>query len=362
VLVVALAAALAAGAEAWSVGLAASAVALLLATWGHERGWFTTLASTSAVLAAVTAIFVNHPFADYYGRQFSVPVAGTFRLTPPIEREEPRRTLLRGVLAAEGQPVRMLGPLESRYGAPLLWEMPSLAGWELPLPLARWQRVHTYFGLRAVFFAGAQPNWEHWRRSRPFLDLMALAIVGAATPATAHALERLGFEEVAALTPQVYYRNPQRLPRATIVHAARVVADEDAAFTAVVSPDFDPRAEVVLEEPPAVALPANSPPVGASAAAVDVDGPERVVVDVRAAAPGLVVLADAFASGWEARVDGAVARIQRADYLFRAVPVSAGAHEVEFRYRPAAFRFGALISMLGLVLLALATLWQRRGG
>jgi uncharacterized membrane protein YfhO len=47
-------------------------------------------------------------------------------------------------------------------------------------------------------------------------------------------------------------------------------------------------------------------------------------------------------------VDGAQTEIYRADYVFRAVYLTAGSHEVKFAYQPDSFRCGVWISVLAL--------------
>jgi hypothetical protein len=61
--------------------------------------------------------------------------------------------------------------------------------------------------------------------------------------------------------------------------------------------------------------------------------PERVVLQVRAKVPAVVVLNDAFYSGWHATVDGASTPILVANHVVRAVAVEPGTHEVIFVYR-----------------------------
>jgi hypothetical protein len=61
--------------------------------------------------------------------------------------------------------------------------------------------------------------------------------------------------------------------------------------------------------------------------------PERVVLRVRAKIPAVVVLNDAFYSGWKATVDGAGAHVLVANHVVRAVAVEPGVHEVVFAYR-----------------------------
>jgi uncharacterized membrane protein YfhO len=59
-------------------------------------------------------------------------------------------------------------------------------------------------------------------------------------------------------------------------------------------------------------------------------------------------------------VDGESAPIYRADYLFRAVPVPEGEHDVAFVYRPLSFYLGsAITAAAGLVLGVLLRLRRR---
>src|SRR5205823_14407560 len=64
--------------------------------------------------------------------------------------------------------------------------------------------------------------------------------------------------------------------------------------------------------------------------------------------------------GWRARVDGATARILRADHAFRALALTVGPHRVELAYAPLSFRLGAALSALGLALVALFARARRR--
>jgi len=79
-------------------------------------------------------------------------------------------------------------------------------------------------------------------------------------------------------------------------------------------------------------------------------------VDVETDVDAHLVLADTWYAGWSATVDGRPATVLRANLAFRAVPVPAGRHRVEMRYRPASALAGLAISAVTAVVLALAAL------
>jgi hypothetical protein len=88
--------------------------------------------------------------------------------------------------------------------------------------------------------------------------------------------------------------------------------------------------------------------------------PERVDVQVEAAAPSLVVLAQTWYHQWRAYVDGAPVRLLRANYAFQAVEVPAGTHYLRLAYEDHALRAGAIISALALLACAVGWLASRR--
>jgi len=78
---------------------------------------------------------------------------------------------------------------------------------------------------------------------------------------------------------------------------------------------------------------------------------------VNAPAGGFLVLTDAYDPGWRAYVDGDRAPLCRANYLFRAVPLLPGSHDVQFVYRPLSFTIALILA--GLSLAACAALLAR---
>src|SRR4030095_8929016 len=87
--------------------------------------------------------------------------------------------------------------------------------------------------------------------------------------------------------------------------------------------------------------------------------PHRVTVAVELARPSFVVLSEVFYPGWEAFIDGKAAPILRGDHVLRTVPVPAGKHTVEFRYRSKTFQWGLAVSLLSLAALGIGMVMTR---
>ncbi len=165
------------------------------------------------------------------------------------------------------------------------------------------------------------------------------------------------------------YENLDVLPRALLVADARRAPDEAATLDIMRDPRFDPASQVVLVGGgPACGGPqgatdgldaADSEEALAGEAVIATYEPEQVVIEVVLERAGHLLLTDAHYPGWQVSVDGEPATICRADLLFRAVPLDAGAHRVVFTFRPALQRAGVLITLAGLAVLVLL-FWQER--
>ena len=114
---------------------------------------------------------------------------------------------------------------------------------------------------------------------------------------------------------------------------------------ALAAESFDPLVESWIEADADLVPPADAPPRGATATIVR-DDPQVVEIRASLEAPGLVVLADTYASGWRATVDGRPAPILPTNHLFRGVPAPAGEHLVRFEYRPWSVRLGVAVSLV----------------
>jgi hypothetical protein len=90
-------------------------------------------------------------------------------------------------------------------------------------------------------------------------------------------------------------------------------------------------------------------------------GAGRWEVDSTGAREALVVVAEAWFPGWEARVDGRPAPVLEADGAFLGVPVGPGRHRVSLAYRgPATAPLGAAVSGVTVVGALALLAWPRR--
>jgi hypothetical protein len=156
------------------------------------------------------------------------------------------------------------------------------------------------------------------------------------------------------------YKNRSPLPRAWLMKDYEVM-DSIAILSKMMSKDFRPDREVLLEEEPKWANPPTPPftKEGLNVGEALSDLPQKVqiisesnnrlVLQTTAEENSLLVLSDTYYPGWKAFVDGKKTKICRADYTFRALPLSSGAHRVEFVYDPLSFKLGALFTILGII-------------
>lgn len=155
------------------------------------------------------------------------------------------------------------------------------------------------------------------------------------------------------------FENARAAPRAMVAGAVRTVADEAQARALLVGEGVDVRQVAVVEDGPLTGAPTTG---SAGAASVVQEDNARVVVRAQLERPGIVVLSDAFTSGWTAEVDGEPARVLHVNQAMRGAAVPAGAHEVVWRYAVPGLAAGVAVTLAAWVLLfaGAVVVWHRR--
>lgn len=148
------------------------------------------------------------------------------------------------------------------------------------------------------------------------------------------------------------YKVDNAVPRAFMVGEISVAKTPGPTFKRLLSEDFDPGNEVVLDQPVAIKS------VRPFKTDVQIRSYENsvVTIGVQTNSEGILVLADSYFPGWKAFIDGTETKIFKANHFYRAVKVPVGAHVIEFRYQPASFAVGLVISCITLSMIGLISI------
>ena len=138
-------------------------------------------------------------------------------------------------------------------------------------------------------------------------------------------------------------------PRAFVVPEAAPLP-ESSVLDALKATDF--RRRVLLEDFPPCRETAAAEGAFRPATIRDYH-PNRVTIELDGGPAGFLVLADVWFPGWTCLVDGRTTPIYRANTLFRAVEVPAGAREVVFTFAPASYQRGKILSLLSTIVVLL---------
>lgn len=140
--------------------------------------------------------------------------------------------------------------------------------------------------------------------------------------------------------------NQNYLPRARIVFGYEVISDREEILKRIADPDFDYRNSIILEENPPTGYDFSDTSGARGQATIEKDRINSQVVKARLSQPGFLVMSENYYPSWKAYLDGQEAKIYRADYLFRAVYLDEGEHEIEFVFDSAPYRVGKTSALL----------------
>jgi hypothetical protein len=142
------------------------------------------------------------------------------------------------------------------------------------------------------------------------------------------------------------------LPRAYLVGRYRLVAPDETLGVLLDDPTFDPGAEVLLEVAPPFepgTPPAEGPSARGTVQWVERE-PDRLVLDVEAEAPALLVVSQNWFPSWAARVGDDPTPVLRANHTLQAVAIPAGRQRVEISVESEALGQALLLSGVSLLL------------
>ncbi len=170
---------------------------------------------------------------------------------------------------------------------------------------------------------------------------------------TSRLLNLMGVGVVEKLDPGsstgVRYQSISGSQRIRFVPCAIIAYENGEALAKVIDPTVDIERIVVLdpvmEEPSEECTEAKVP---ADIQLIS-DRSDRLQIQLNVGTEGYLVVSDVWYPGWKARLDGKDVSLSRANYLFRAVPVTSGEHTVEMIYQPASFLAGLAVTLLAIL-------------
>ncbi len=149
------------------------------------------------------------------------------------------------------------------------------------------------------------------------------------------------------------YQNLDYLPRAFPVYSWEVEEDQSKILSELKNPQFDIGHKIFLSEAP------PSVPSGTTQTTSGRIIPARVYdnkinsfkVDVEMQRDGFLFLSENYYPAWKAYMDGKESKIYKADYLFRAVYLDKGRHEVKFVFKSTPYNIAKTCTLLTLLVL-----------
>jgi hypothetical protein len=260
------------------------------------------------------------------------------------------RSMLEGVRAMTQEtfpPARIdvMGATHSWGGMAPLLRTPTANG-DDPLALLRILKV------RLCFAAGNY--WERYYEvsspASPVLDLLNIRFLLARSDPNIAGPKFMRREDLPDGTS--VYENRKALPRFFFVTSIRAAKDMNEALSFLCAAQFDPvRVAVVENVSEGIAM---EPAVPSGAVRTVSYADDEVNLDADTPNVALLVTSEAYYPGWRAWIDGREQPLVLTNAAFRGLWTPAGRHRITMRFRPRILWYGASISLVSILLLAVA--------
>lgn len=142
--------------------------------------------------------------------------------------------------------------------------------------------------------------------------------------------------------------NPNALERVYFAKNIQIASLTQTENIFMTDKKFDPRVTTLL----AKNLNINQVS-GTGSAIITKYTPNKVIIKTNTSQNEVLVLSDQYEEGWKAKIDGQETTISPANYVFRAIKVPSGSHEIIFTYWPTSFALGLKLTLatIGFILL-----------
>lgn len=152
--------------------------------------------------------------------------------------------------------------------------------------------------------------------------------------------------------------NKNYYPRVFFVDNFIVAKDDQDALAKLNSDEVQPRQVVVLEDNPAIPIsdeidevePRQSHQTQQNVEIIDAS-PGFWELSTQNNSDSFLVFSQTNYPGWQARIDSQDTKIYQADYLFQAIFVPAGKHEITLQFDSKPLKLGAILTIIGLIII-----------
>ncbi|MCK4224911.1 MAG: YfhO family protein [candidate division Zixibacteria bacterium] len=200
---------------------------------------------------------------------------------------------------------------------------------------------------------GARTKEEYQQRYAQFLLGNKLDLLNTKYFLSRQPFEHPKFKQVFLGDGVYVFQNLTYLSRARIVFKYEVERDKEKILQRIKDPSFDYTNFIILEEEPEVSLSSTDTSTAKGRAWIEKDEINSFEVKAELSQPGFLILSENYYPSWKAYVDGKETKIYRADYLFRAVYLDKGRHEVKFVFDSAPYKIGKMSTLLTCLVLLL---------
>jgi membrane protein YfhO len=210
--------------------------------------------------------------------------------------------------------------------------------------IGRYQQLYQANGALANPNFWQLANVQYWLTNAPEMPFPGTQrVLGPVTDASGTPLYlfKLGAENPYAWVAPAILKAPDEQVFATIL---------DPRFNVASLALFDPSSSVAGQK-----VTAQPAPLAIKAHATRYE-PGRVSIELDAPAPAgsALVVSETYYPGWRATVDGKAATVDRADYAFMGVPLSAGARRIDLEFADSRYPTGKAITFVALAVSLLA--------
>lgn len=138
-----------------------------------------------------------------------------------------------------------------------------------------------------------------------------------------------------------------------LVNNVRIAADANQEMKML--GEINTKHEMVVDKQFASQLPAKIMPDSAARIALKSYQPNHLTYSFDSKTDQMAVFSEIYYDkGWNAYINGKKVQYVRANYLLRAMPLSAGKYDIEFKFEPASYRIGNRIALASSILLVLS--------